>query len=165
MDKRFYTWQEKTLIKLCHPNSISKLNILWHNRNSLSMNCAEIGIFKQSEEVGLNSFLKSWDGALESNRRCVLKSWAISLTNLWNGALCSSGTFGSPLEPPETVRLLHAVGGRSRLPSCLCLQLLPRSLTSNGFPCELLCTTHLNYNECLLLADWNENWDVEATVC
>jgi hypothetical protein len=65
----------------------------------------------------------------------------------------------------ETVRLLHAVGVRSRLPSCLCRQLLPRSLTFGGFLCGLLCMTHLNNNECLLLSDWNWNWNVEATVC
>ena len=40
-------------------DSSGELDILWHNGDSLSMNGAKIGIFKQSYHVSLGSFLKS----------------------------------------------------------------------------------------------------------
>lgn len=34
-------------------NSTSKLDVLWHNRDSFSMNSTEIGIFKEAYKVSL----------------------------------------------------------------------------------------------------------------
>ena len=38
-------------------DSPSQLDILWHDRNTLGMDGTQIGVFKQSHEVGFGSFL------------------------------------------------------------------------------------------------------------
>ena len=48
-------------------NTTRKLNILGHDCHTLGMNGTEIGILKQSNEVGLGSFLKGqYGGGLET---------------------------------------------------------------------------------------------------
>ena len=48
-------------------NSSGKLEILGHDGHSLGVDSAEVGVFEESDEVGLGGFLKSHhSGALES---------------------------------------------------------------------------------------------------
>ena len=48
-------------------NTAGKLDILWHDGNTLGVNGTQVGILKQSYQVGLGSFLQGQDsGTLES---------------------------------------------------------------------------------------------------
>jgi hypothetical protein len=56
-------------------DSSSKLDVLRHNSDSLCVDSAKVGIFEETNKVGLSCFLKSKDGlALESEITLVLLS-------------------------------------------------------------------------------------------
>lgn len=40
-------------------NATSQLNILGHDSNTLGMDCTQVGVFKESDEVSLSCFLES----------------------------------------------------------------------------------------------------------
>ncbi|KAF4350065.1 hypothetical protein G4B88_000326 [Cannabis sativa] len=131
-------------------DSTSQLNILWHDRNSLSVDRTEISVFEETDQVSFGSFLKSRHSArLESKIGLEILSdfsdqsleWKLADQKL--GALLvlpdlSQGD-GSW---PESVWLLHSSGGWSGLSCCLGRQLLPWRLSSGGFSCGLLGTSH-----------------------
>ena len=99
-----------------------ELNVLGHNGHTLGVNGAQVGVFKETDQVSLRCFLKNefyclvwvsfrayerspyfkaqrsyskieviftWRApmAWDWKRKSVLKSWAISRTNRWNGSL------------------------------------------------------------------------------
>jgi len=48
-------------------DSPGQLDVLWHNGDTLGVNGAQVGVLKQTNEVGLTSLLESADGSgLES---------------------------------------------------------------------------------------------------
>nr|KYP68235.1 hypothetical protein KK1_021856 [Cajanus cajan]KYP68240.1 hypothetical protein KK1_021861 [Cajanus cajan]KYP68243.1 hypothetical protein KK1_021864 [Cajanus cajan] len=114
------------------------------------MNSAEICVFKKTNEIGLGGFLKSRDStALESEIGLEILSdfphqpLERKLPDEKLGALLVLADLPQRHRArPETVGLLHAAGGRSRLTCGLRRQLLPRSLSSGGLPCGLLGTSH-----------------------
>ena len=60
-------------------NTPRKLDVLGHDSYPLSMDCTKICVFKQTNKIGLSSFLKSKDGmTLEPQIRLKMK------TNLWH---------------------------------------------------------------------------------
>jgi len=67
------------------------------------------------------------------NRRSVLKSWAISRTNLWNGSFLMS----------SSVDFWYSTSSRCTLTSSFGSQLLSWSLSSGWFTSGLLGTCHL----------------------
>ncbi|KAL4304169.1 hypothetical protein GQ457_10G016490 [Hibiscus cannabinus] len=98
----------------------------------------KIGVFKQPNEISFSRFLKSSDGAaLEPQIRLEILSnfphqpLERKLPDQQLRTLLVLTDFSqSHGSWPETVRLLHSAGCRSRLTSCLCGQLLPWSLSS-----------------------------------
>jgi len=133
------------------PDSSGKLNILRHNGDSLSMNCTEVSVFKESNQISLSSFLKSRDSTALESQICfeVLRDLSNQSLKrkLSNQKLC---TFLILPDFPksnsswsEPVGLLHTAGCRSRLSSSLRCQLLPGSLAACRFTGCLLSTGHL----------------------
>ena len=41
------------------PDSPCELNVFWHDCDALGVNCAQIGVLKQTYEISLRGFLKS----------------------------------------------------------------------------------------------------------
>ena len=131
-------------------DSASKLNILWHNGDTLSVNGTEISVFKESNQISLSSFLQRRHGtALEpkigleilcdlTNKTLERKFSDQKLRTL----LILSDLPQGHCTWPETMRLLHTTGCRSRLPGSFCGQLLSRSLTSGGFASCLFGSCH-----------------------
>jgi histone H3 len=60
-------------------DSACQVEILGHNCDTLGVDCAQVGIFEETDEVGLSGFLESLDcRALESEFRTV---FVCDLTN------------------------------------------------------------------------------------
>ena len=95
-------------------DSPGQLDVLRHDGHAFSVDRAQVGILKQTNQIGLGRFLLkiknhnwrkkcyfykfpkpnntqalTWRApiAADWNRRSVLKSWAISRTNRWKGSL------------------------------------------------------------------------------
>ncbi|GAY41410.1 hypothetical protein CUMW_059230, partial [Citrus unshiu] len=131
-------------------DSPCKLDIFRHDGDPLSVNSTEIGVFKETHQISLGSFLKSRDSAalepqiglkvlsdfpnepLERKLPYQKLSALLVLPDL-SQSHCSR---------PETVWFLHSSRRRSRLPSCLGGQLLTWCLSSSGLPCCLLRAGH-----------------------
>jgi histone H3 len=135
----------------------SQLNVLGHDGDTLCVNRAEIGVLKETDQVGLSGLLESKDStSLET--QVVLEV----LGNLTNETLereladeeirrflvTTDLTKGNSSRA-VTVGLLDSSGGRGRLASSLGGELLARSLPSGGLAGGLLGTGHV----CLLLID------------
>ena len=56
-------------------NAARENHVLWHDRDPLGMDGAQVRVFKESDEVGFTRFLQSQNGrALETNVRLVVLS-------------------------------------------------------------------------------------------
>ena len=82
-----------------------QLDVLGHDGDTLGVDGAQVGVLEQPNQVGLAGLLKKSGSeatkhmfslksftcrapmAADWNLKSVLKSWAISLTNLWKGSL------------------------------------------------------------------------------
>ena len=54
-------------------DSAGELHVLWHDGDSLGVDGAEVGVFEETDQVGLGGFLEGEDsGALESEVVLVL---------------------------------------------------------------------------------------------
>jgi len=131
-------------------DSSGKLNVLGHYGDPLSMNGAEVSVFKESNQVSLSGFLKSRNGTALEPQICfeILCDFANQTLKgeLSDQKLCAllvlpdfPQSHGSR---PEPVGLLHSAGCRSRLPSSLRRQLLPGSLAASWLTRRLLSTGH-----------------------
>jgi len=112
---------------------------------------AQVGVLKETDQVGLAGFLKSADG-------CTLES-EISFEVLGNfsdqplegqladeqlsGLLVATDLTESHGTGPVPVGLLDSTGRGGRLPGSLGGQLLPGGLASGGLTGSLLGTCHL----------------------
>jgi len=127
-----------------------QLDVLGHDGDTLGVDGAQVGVLEQADQVGLGCFLQSSDG-------CTLESQVSLevLSNLTNQPLegqLADQQLGRLLvttdltegnsSGPVPVGLLHASGGRSRLPGRLGGQLLPWGLASGGFTGGLLGPGH-----------------------
>lgn len=132
------------------PNAPSELNILGHDGDPLGMDRAQVGVFEETNQVGLSSLLKSSHSrALEPQVGLEILSDFTDQTLKWelpdeelSALLVLSDLTESHGSGPEPVWLLHSAGGRSRLTSCLGGQLLARSFSSGGLAGGLLGTSH-----------------------
>lgn len=131
-------------------DAAGQLDILGHDGNTLSVNGAQVGVFKETDQVGLRSFLQGHDGrgletqvslevlgdlphqALEGQLPDEQLSALLVATDLTQG----NGTW------PVAVRFLDTACSRGRLASCLGGQLLTRGLASRGFTGSLFGTSH-----------------------
>merc|ERR1712029_786504 len=128
----------------------SKLDILWHNGDTLSVDSAQVGVLKQSNEISFASLLESANGSrlepkisLEvlSNFSHKTLEWQLPDEKL-SGLLVPSDLTKSNSSWPVSVGLLDSSSGWSRLPGSLGGKLLPWSLSSGGFTSSLLGTGH-----------------------
>ena len=132
-------------------DAASQLDVLGHDGDPLGVDGAQVGIFKESNQVSLAGLLESHDSrALEPQ---------VSLEVLGNlpdetleGELTDEELSGLLVPPdlsesngsrPVSVGLLDSSCGRSRFTSSLGGQLLPGSLASGGFTSSLLGTSHV----------------------
>ena len=100
-------------------DSSGELNILGHDGDSLGVDGAEVGVFEETDEVGLGGFLESEDsGGLESEVVLELRgnlsneSLEGKLSNEELGALLESSDFSESNGAwSESVWLLDSTGG------------------------------------------------------
>ena len=132
-------------------DSPGELDVLGHDGNSLGVDGAQVGVLKETNQVGLASLLQSHDSAgLESEVSLeVLGNFSNqSLEGKFadqklSGFLVTSDLTKSNGTGPVSVGLLNSTGGRGGFPGGLSGQLLARSLSSGRLTGGLLCTSHL----------------------
>ena len=127
-----------------------ELNVLWHDRHTLRVDCAQVGVLEESNEVGLGSLLQGKDGrsletkvALEVLRNLADKTLEGELADeevcrlLVPTNLTESDSSGA-----VAVGFFHASGGGGGLASRLGGELLAGCLATGGLACGLLGTSH-----------------------
>ena len=140
-------------------DSSCQLDVLRHDRNSFSVNCTQVGIFKQADQVTLASFLQGHDSsALETQVSLeVLSNFSHqSLEGQLSDQQLSWLLVSSDLSQGNSswsvsVRLLHTTSWGSALSCCLRCQLLPWGFTTSTLSCCLLRSCHLVFVFLLLL--------------
>merc|ERR1719285_1241312 len=127
-----------------------QLDVLGHDGDTLGVDGAQVGVLKQTDQVGLAGLLEGADGSgLEPQVGLEVLG---NLTNkTLEGQLADEQLSGLLVPPdlpqsncarPVAVGLLHASSGRGRLPCSLGGQLLPRSFASSGLASSLLGSGH-----------------------
>ena len=131
-------------------DSASQLDVLWHDGNSLGVDGAQVGVFEKSDQVSFTGFLESHDSwALETEISFeVLSDFTDqSLEGQFSdqkfcALLVSPDLTESDGSWPVSVWFLDSTSCRCALTSGLGGQLFSWSLSSGGFTCGLLCTSH-----------------------
>jgi len=108
-------------------DSSGELDILWHDGDSLGVDGAEVGVFKETDQVGFGGFLEGEDsGALESEVVLVLSGnftnesleWELADEEL--GTLLESSDFTEGNGTwSESMGFLDTTGGGGLLGSSL----------------------------------------------
>ena len=131
-------------------DSTGQLDVLGHDGDTLGVDGAQVGVLKQTDEVGLTGLLEGHHGrALEPQVSLEV------LGNLTDQALegklaneelsrllVASYLSESHCSWPVSVGLLHTSCGWGRFASSFRGQLLPGGLASSGLSCCLLGTGH-----------------------
>ena len=120
------------------------------------MDGAQVGVFEETNKVGLGCLLESSDsGALEAQVGlevlCDLTHQALKgelPDEELSGLLVATDLTKSNGAGPVTVGLLDTSGGGSALPGRLGGELLPWGLASSGLAGSLLGTSHLSSKVC-----------------
>ena len=128
-----------------------QLDVLGHDGHALGMDGAQVGVFKETNQVSLRGFLEGHDGrALEAEVSLEILSDFTHKT--LEGELADEKLGRFLVSPdlteshgarPVTVRFLDTSGGGGRFASSLGSQLLARGLASGRFTGGLLGTGHL----------------------
>ena len=132
-------------------DAAGQLDVLWHDRDTLGVDGAQVGVLEKTNQVSLASLLQGHDGrALESQVGLEVLGDFTDQTLEWQfpdeqlGALLVTSDFSQgDGTGPVPVRFLHSTGGRCALTSGLGGQLLTRSLSSGRLSCGLLCSCHV----------------------
>jgi len=127
------------------------LNILGHDGDTLSVDCAQVGVFKETNEVSLRCFLQGSNGrTLETEVSLeVLSDFSHETLERQfpnkelRGLLVSSDFSKGYSSRPVTMRLLDTSSRWGRLSSGFGCQLLSGSFTSSGLSSGLLGSGHL----------------------
>ena len=127
-----------------------QLDVLWHNGDTFGVDGAQVGVLKETDQVGFAGFLEGQDGrALESEIGLEVLSNFTYETLEWQfpdeklGALLvTSDLTESDGSWPVSVWFLNTAGGWCALTSGLGGQLFTWSLSSGGFSSCLLCSCH-----------------------
>ena len=154
-------------------DSPGQLDVLGHDGDPLGVDGAQVGVLKETNQVGLAGLLESHDGrALEPQVGLEvlgnLSDQALEgelADEKLSGLLVSSDLTESDGAGPVTMGLLDATGGRGGFTGSLGSQLLPWRLSSSGFTGGLLGTSHcveLEFVRETRLAVENENWEIKA---
>ena len=133
-------------------DSPGQLDVLGHDGHSLGVDGAQVGVLKETDQVGLAGLLESHDGgALEP--QVGLEVLGDFSHQTLEGQLADEELSGLLVPPdlsqgncsgPVSVGLLHTSGGGGGLPRGLGGQLLPGGLASGGFTGGLLGTSHVD---------------------
>ncbi|BAT12755.1 Os11g0155950, partial [Oryza sativa Japonica Group] len=131
-------------------DAAGELDVLGHDGDALGVDGAEVGVLEEPDEVGLGGLLERGDGgALEPEVRLeVLRDLPDEplegelADQQLRALLVLADLPERDGARPEPVRLLHAAGGRRRLPRRLRRQLLPRRLPAGRLPSRLLRAGH-----------------------
>jgi histone H3 len=132
-------------------DAAGKLDVLGHDGDTLGVDSAQVGVFEETDEVSLRSFLQSHDGGgLEAKISLEILSNLTHKTLEWQLADEELGTLlvttdltKSNSSGPVPVGLLDTTGSWCGLACSLGGKLLARSLSSSGFTSGLLSTGHL----------------------
>ena len=137
-------------------DSSSQLDVLGHDRDSLGVDRAQVGVLEQADQVALAGFLQNHDGSALEPQVCLEVLGNFSDQSL-EGQLSDqqlSGLLVSPDLPQRngswsvSVRLLHTADGRCAFSCSLGSQLLPGCLSSSTLSCGLLRSGHSSSVEC-----------------
>ena len=136
-------------------DTTGQLDVLWHDGDTLGVDSAQVGVFEETNEVSLGSFLQGHDGgrleaeiSLEILSDLTDEPLERKLADEKLGALLvTTDLTKSDGTRPVPVGLLHSTGSRGRFASSLGCKLLARSFSSGGFTGSLLSTGHLDYFE------------------
>ena len=131
-------------------NAARQLNVLGHDRDTLGVNGAQVGVLKETNEVGLGGFLEG-----QNSRGLEAKVILKVLSNLTDKALersladqelstllVLSNLAKSDGSRTVAVRLLDSSGGGSGFSSSFGGELLSRCLASGRFTSSLFRTGH-----------------------
>ena len=131
-------------------DSSGQLDVLWHDGDTLGMDGAQVGVLKQTNKVSLTSLLEGHDSrGLESevslevlgNLSHQTLEWQLADEEL-SALLVSSDLTESNCSWPVSVGFLNSSSGWGRFSGRLGGQLFSGSLSSSGFSCGLLGTSH-----------------------
>ena len=119
-------------------DSAGQLNVFGHDGDALGVDGAQVGVFKQTNKVGLASFLQRHDSrALETQVGLEIlsdfshKTLEGQLTDeQLGGFLVTTDFTKSHCTRPVTMRFLDSTSGRSALTSCLCSKLFSWSFST-----------------------------------
>ena len=139
-------------------DTAGKLDVLWHDGDTLGVDGAQVGVLEKTNEVSLASLLEGHDsGALEAEVSLEVLGDLTDKTlegqladEKLSGLLVSSDLTESNSSWPVSVGLLDTSGGRGRFTGSLGGQLLPGSLSSSGLTGGLLGTSHCVVSEKLM---------------
>ena len=131
-------------------DAAGKLDVLWHNGDTLGVDGAQVGIFEKTNQVSFRCFLESHDGArletqvsLEVLGNFTDKTLEGQLADQeLSRFLVTTDLTKSHCTWTVSVGLLDSSGGGSRLSGSLGCQLFTGSLSSGGFASGLLGTSH-----------------------
>ena len=131
-------------------DSAGELHVLWHDGDSLGVDGAEVGVFEETDQVGLGGFLEGEDsGALESEVVLVLSGnftnesleWELADEEL--GTLLESSDFTEGNGTwSESMGLLDTTGGSGLLGSSLVGDVLSWVLGASVLAGGLFCACH-----------------------
>lgn len=131
-------------------NTAGELDVLGHDRDTLGVDGAQVGVLEQTDEISLAGLLQGHDGrALEAQIGLeVLSDFTDEtlegqLADEQLGALLVTTDLSQSYGAwPVTMWLLHSTGRWGTLTSCLGGQLLTWSLSTGRFTSCLLGTSH-----------------------
>ena len=131
-------------------DSTGQLDIFRHDGNPLGMDGAQVGVFKQPDQIGLAGFLESHHGGtlkaelgLEVLGNLSNKSLEWKFADEKLGAFLVAADFSQgDSSRPVPMWLFHSSGGWGTLPGRLGCQLLSGSLPSGRFASRLLGACH-----------------------
>ena len=132
-------------------DSSGMLYVLWHDGHTLGVNSTQVGVFKQTHQVGLACFLKSAYGStLEAKIRLEVLCDFTDKTLEWQlpdqqlGRLLVSSDFSKGHSTwSVTMGFLHSSCGWCAFTGCFRGQLFTGRLLSSGFTVRLLRTCHI----------------------
>jgi len=131
-------------------DATGQLDVLGHDRHSLGVDRAQVGVLKETDQVGLGRLLQSHHGGrleaeigLEVLRDLTDEALEGQFADQQLRALLvATDLTQSHRSGAVTMGLLHTPGGGRRLAGSLGGQLLTRGLSSSGFTGSLLGTGH-----------------------
>lgn len=153
-EKGLFFYSLENSLSTLATNSSGKLNVLRHNSDTFSVDCAKICVFEQTHQVSFASFLECHHGgALKSQIGFeVLSDFSHQTLERefadqeLGGFLVTTNFTESYGAGPVTMGLLHTTCGRGALTSSLGCQLFPWGFATSTLTSGLLSTSHSEMN-------------------